>query len=143
MKQKGFTLIELLVVIAIIGLLSSLAVVSLNDARNKAKDAQIKSDLSQFRTYMAVKYELGVFSGLTNPADLVATEMTLVTPPLSAPSGCGAYVVTPGTETPKTTWSAHGPLCTTPANAFCVDSTGVARIVLTPATPTSACPVAL
>jgi len=42
---KGFTLIELLVVIAIIGLLSTLAVVSLNGARSKARDARRVSDL--------------------------------------------------------------------------------------------------
>ncbi|MCX6785799.1 MAG: type II secretion system protein [Candidatus Komeilibacteria bacterium] len=39
-NRKGFTLIELLVVIAIIGLLSSLAVVNLNSARGKARDAK-------------------------------------------------------------------------------------------------------
>lgn len=44
-NQKGFTLIELLVVIAIIGLLSTLAVVSLNGARSKARDARRTSDL--------------------------------------------------------------------------------------------------
>ncbi len=51
-KQKGFTLIELLVVIAIIGLLSTLAVVSLNTARTKARDARRKSDLKQISTAM-------------------------------------------------------------------------------------------
>ena len=39
MNKKGFTLVELLVVIAIIGILSSVAVVNLNSARDKAKEA--------------------------------------------------------------------------------------------------------
>ena len=44
-NKKGFTLIELLVVIAIIGLLSTLAVISLTTARSKARDARRTSDL--------------------------------------------------------------------------------------------------
>ena len=49
-KNKGFTLIELLVVIAIIGLLSTIVLVSLNSARNRAKDVRIKADLAQIRS---------------------------------------------------------------------------------------------
>lgn len=46
-NKKGFTLIELLVVIAVIGLLSTFAVISLDNARKKARDARRKSDITQ------------------------------------------------------------------------------------------------
>jgi len=49
-NKRGFTLIELLVVIAIIGLLSTLAVVSLNNARGKARDARRISDVKVIQT---------------------------------------------------------------------------------------------
>jgi len=56
MQKKGFTLIELLVVISIIGILSSLAVVSLNGARGKARDALRKADMAQLRTALSLYY---------------------------------------------------------------------------------------
>lgn len=55
-QQKGFTLIELLVVIAIIGLLSTLAVVSLNNARQKSRDAKRLSDIKQIQTALELYY---------------------------------------------------------------------------------------
>lgn len=52
---RGFTLIELLVVIAIIGLLSTMAVIQLNDARAKARDAKRISDVKQLATILEME----------------------------------------------------------------------------------------
>ncbi len=70
-NQKGFTLIELLVVIAIIGLLSTLAVVALNNARAKSRDAKRVSDIKQLQT------SLELFFADNNAYPVEATDVTL------------------------------------------------------------------
>ncbi len=49
---SGFTLVEVLVVISIIALLASLAIVSLNNARQKARDVRRLTDMQQMHTAM-------------------------------------------------------------------------------------------
>lgn len=55
--EKGFTLIELLVVIAIIGVLSTIVLVSLNTAREKARDVRRVSDMRQVALGLEMYYD--------------------------------------------------------------------------------------
>ena len=56
MKHKGFTLIELLVVISIIGILATLIINNLNDARTRARDSKRKSEVTQLKTGLRLYY---------------------------------------------------------------------------------------
>jgi prepilin-type N-terminal cleavage/methylation domain-containing protein len=51
-QRKGFTLLELCIVIAIIGILSTIAFISLNRARAKARDAKRIGDMEQLQTIL-------------------------------------------------------------------------------------------
>lgn len=55
-QKRGFTLIELLVVISIIGLLSSVVLASLQEARVRARDTSLKSSFISLRSNIENEY---------------------------------------------------------------------------------------
>jgi len=55
-KKKGFTLIELLIVVAIIGLLATLAILSLTSAQAKARDTKRVADLKSIQNAIEMYY---------------------------------------------------------------------------------------
>jgi general secretion pathway protein G len=104
-KEKGFTLIELLVVIAIIGLLSTLAVVALNNARSKSRDAKRVSDIKQIQTALELYfndhngYPGTVTSGtsITGEASVGSTVYMSAVPTNPSPNGTAYTYVLGGT----------------------------------------------
>ncbi len=63
--KKGFTLIELLVVIAVIGLLSSIVLANLGNARLKAQDAKVVTELRQIQISLELYYN--TYGAYPNP----------------------------------------------------------------------------
>lgn len=67
--DSGFTLIELLVVIAIVGILSTIAMTSLNGARAKARDAKMLSQLDSMEDAINLDYTTyGTWSADVGPS---------------------------------------------------------------------------
>ena len=76
-RQLGFTLAELLVVIAIIGLLSTMAVVSVSSARAKARDARRVSDIKQIQTSLELYFsDMGTYPITTGEVPIGVTDET-------------------------------------------------------------------
>lgn len=79
-KQKGFTLIELLIVIAIIGLLATLAIVSLTSAQQRARDTKRVADVKALQTALELYYNKNasypVGAGVLASWDALGTELS-------------------------------------------------------------------
>ncbi len=101
-NKKAFTLIELLVVIAIIGLLATLSVLALNNARAKSRDAKRVADIKQVQTALELYFNdkqsypdtLTVGGSITSTSTTgTSTYMQVLpsspTPNVSGVTGCG------------------------------------------------------
>jgi len=117
-KAKGFTLIELLVVIAIIGILSSIVLVSVNTARNKAKDAAVKSNLANLRVAAELFYDTVGEGGGTYTAFCANTRYTTAAAAIQLQNGGTAPICNVTAQT----YCISSVLVT--GGASCVDSTG-------------------
>ncbi|MEI6529753.1 MAG: prepilin-type N-terminal cleavage/methylation domain-containing protein [Candidatus Falkowbacteria bacterium] len=106
-NQQGFTLIELLVVIAIIGLLSTLSIVALNQARARSRDARRIADVKQIQTALEMYYnDLGQYpTSLTAGSNISSSTVVYMDivpkPPLPADNAACSntilYTYTPTT----------------------------------------------
>lgn len=123
MKKKGFTLIELLVVIAIIGLLSTLAVVALNSARAKSRDAKRIADVKQMQTALELYFnDAGSYpaQGATTPIVLGGTDTKVLCYGTANDSTAGdgflptGLPAAGGCDTGATTYMGLVPLAPTP-----------------------------
>lgn len=75
---RGFTLIELLVVIAIIGILSSVVLASLNDARQKSRDAKRVADIKQLQLALELFFDSNASYATTGLSALTPTYIAVI-----------------------------------------------------------------
>jgi len=139
-KKKGFTLIELLVVIAIIGILSTIVLVSVNSARNKAKDATIKGSMETLRAAAELNYDdQGDYDDVCTSGSLLSSggDFGRVKTAVELQSGVAVYCA--DATSPAQTYAAYARLVADAGKWFCVDSTGNAKVGT--ASTGAACPL--
>lgn len=95
-REKGFTLVELLIVVGIIGILATLLMANFIGVRQRARDAQRKSDIRQMQSALELyRSDLATYpnslSSCGNPLAGGSPPNTYMTKLPCDPSGTSGY----------------------------------------------------
>jgi len=98
--SKGFSLAELLVVVAIIGILSSIVLVSLGDARARGRLGRAQTQMSSLHSHLiiCINEEKTLTSGTPTGGTTVLCPDSVIYPELPSNWSYGATVTTSGSE---------------------------------------------
>ena len=137
-KERGFTLIELLVVITIIGIVSSIVLVSLSGARNRARDARIQGDLVQIRSIAELinedKSSYATLCGADNTLNNTIgdnnyiAQLTTIENDINDQQPGATVVLTCYFGGTPEVYCAEADLISAGVGYYCTDSTGIARV---------------
>lgn len=141
--KKGFTLMELLVVISIIGVLTTIVLLALAQARDKGADGAIKSNLSNARSQAEVFYNTNTANPLsyaqvceTGPVGGAQTIGSFIVEASKSSASAGVYSIDAAGGLGQVTcnqsanaWAAEAPTRTDGNEFWCVDSTGISKQV--------------
>ncbi len=119
--RKGFTLIELLTVMAVLALLSVVILVSLNNARVKARDARRKTEMRQIYTAMLMYFDTNNTYPIYSANDVCSITVGACSS-LLYPTSIGTFLVSmPKDPTNNTTYYYR--IKANTSSTFCVIAT--------------------
>ncbi|MDD5567390.1 MAG: type II secretion system protein [Patescibacteria group bacterium] len=115
--KKGFTLIELLVVLAIIGIITTLAIVSLNGARQRARDVKRWADVRSIQSAVEVCINEG-----GSPPTVPATWNGLLTQSCGGGQQFGSLLATGAMPIPPQTGCGENDVENTDCYMYCMSA---------------------
>lgn len=120
--SRGFTLVELLISIAIIGILASIVVVNVNDARTKGADAGIIQTIGNMRGQAEIYYDEALsYSGMCDDSSIQAGINKA-----DEFNGLGGVVCVDGDDVAGA-WAIEAQLVASSSQYYCVDYTGTSE----------------